>query len=94
MIQYKLKAISLSRYEREEYLDYFDMLCVGVQLYSSMGDNNSAAVCIERLKEIPVMMEEVLEGTDKLAWKIKDKPELTLPEEYLDALEDIRGFFH
>lgn len=90
MIQYKLKAISFSRYERSEYLDYFDMLYVGVQIYSSMGDNASAAVCIERLREIPVMMEEVLEGTDQYAWEIKDKPELTLPEEYRDALEKLQ----
>lgn len=89
MIFFKRKAIALSRYEKNEYLDYFNMLYVGVQLYSSMGDTASAAVCIEELKEIPKMMEEVLEGTDAYAWRIKDKPELTFPEEYQDILDEL-----
>lgn len=89
MISYKLKAISVSRYEKNEYLDYFNMLYVGVQLYSSMEDANSIGICMKRLKEIPEMMEEVLEKTDKYAWRIKDKPDLVLPEEYWDVLNTL-----
>lgn len=86
MIEYKQKAIALARYEPEEYLDYFDMLYVGVQLYEQAGDKESAEFCRQKLLEIPEMMEEVLDETDELAYKIKDKPDLVLPEEYQEML--------
>lgn len=86
MIEYKQKAIALARYELEEYLDYFDMLYVGVQLYEQAGDEESAEFCRQKLLEIPDMMEEVLDETDELAYKIKDKPDLALPEEYQEML--------
>ena len=89
MIRNKQRAIALSRYELAEYLDYFDMLYVGIQLYSVNGDMQSAAYCRERLLEIPDMLEEVLKQTSALAWRIHDKPELELPEEYMEMLEEL-----
>ena len=85
MISYKLKAISLAKYELDEYLDYFQMLYVGMRLYMENGDASSAEYCRERLMEIPDMLDEVRRGTDKLAWKINDKPELVLPDEYQEV---------
>lgn len=89
MITNKQQAVALSRYELAEYLDYFDMLYVGVQLYMANGDMESAAYCRERLWEIPNMLEEVLEQTSSLAWQIRDKPELELPEEYWKVLGEL-----
>lgn len=89
MILNKQQAIALSRYELAEYLDYFDMLYVGVQIYTANGDMASADYCRERLLEIPDMLEEVLEQTSPLAWRIHDKPELELPAEYLMALSEL-----
>ena len=86
MIEYKQKAIALARYELEEYLDYFDMLYVGVQLYEQAGDKESAEFCRQKVLEIPDMMGEVLDETDELAYRIQDKPELELPEEYKEML--------
>ncbi len=48
-------------------------------LYMENGDVESAEYCKGRLMEIPGMLDEVRQGTDKLAWKINDKPELVLP---------------
>ncbi len=93
MIAYKEKAVSLARYELAEYLDYFHMLYVGFQMYLAGGDAESAAVCRERLLGIPGLLEEALERTDELdalAWKIRDKPELTLPAEYQEILDSLR----
>lgn len=89
MIEYKQKAIALARYELEEYLDYFDMLYVGVQLYEQAEDKESAEFCRQKLLEIPDMLKEVLEGTDELAYRIQDKPELELPEEYQEILHSM-----
>ena len=90
MIEYKRKAIALARYELEEYLDYFDMLYTGIRLYAEAGDENSALYCRKKLLEIPDMLKEVLEGTDALAFRIHDKPELELPEEYKKAIESLK----
>lgn len=82
MITYKEKALEYYRYSLDEYLDYFNMLYVGYQLYLENGDSISAEVCAENIKEIPGMLEEILEKTDPLAYQISDKPELELSTEY------------
>lgn len=89
MIAYKRQAIAHAKYEMEEYLDYFDMLYVGIQLYLKNGDVESAEFCRQRLMEIPDMLQEVSDGTDELAWKIRDKPDLALPEEYQGILTEV-----
>lgn len=90
MIEYKQQAISLARYELEEYLDYFDMLYTGIQLYAEAGDENSAVYCQQKLLEIPDMLEEVLEETDKMAFQIHDRPDLELPEEYKEVIDYLK----
>lgn len=89
MIQYKEKAIALARYAKEEYLDYFEMLWIGYQLYAQNGDTASGEVCRQKLLAIPEMMEAVLNSTSERAWKIKDIPELFLPNEYLSVLQSL-----
>lgn len=87
MIFYKKKAISLSKYELEEYLDYFNMLYVGIQLYTVNSDMKSAEYCRQQLLEIPGLMADVIDKTDDIAWRINDKPELILPDEYQEILK-------
>ena len=89
MIVYKQRAINYSKYSLEEYLDYFDMLYVGYQLYLKYGDVESAEQCRQCMLAIPDMMKEVLTETDPLAYKNNDKPELELPEEYKEVLRTL-----
>ena len=89
MIGYSERAIALFRYSLTEYLDYFDMLAVGIQMYEQAGNSQSAAYCRQRLAAIPDMMAQILEDTSALAWKIDDKPDLTLPEKYQRMLETL-----
>lgn len=89
MIVYKQRAINYSKYSLEEYLDYFDMLYVGYQLYLKYGDVESAEQCRQCMLAIPDMMKEVLTETDPLAYKINDKPDLELPEEYKEVLRTL-----
>ena len=89
MISCKKEAIRLARYSLEEYLDYFDMLEVGIALYTQAGDAEGAEICREHLLAIPSMLQAVLEDTSSLAWQIDDKPALELPAEYEARLEAI-----
>lgn len=91
MIEYKEQAISLAKYSLEEYLDYFDMLAVGVRLYTAAGDEASAEYCRQRLLAIPEMLARVEEGTSSLGRKIDDQPNLTLPETYRQTLAELEG---
>lgn len=86
MISYKQAALKYYRYDLEEYLDYFNMLYVGYQLYIENDDPDSASICRDQLLKIPNMIEEVLNETDPLAYRIHDKPELEMPKEYKDIL--------
>ena len=86
MILYKERAIAYARYSLEEYLDYFNMLQIGFYLYNQSGDTASAEFCRQKLLSIPGMLSEVEAGTSTLAWQIRDKPNLTLPEEYVEFL--------
>lgn len=89
MIVYKELSLKYYKYDLEEYLDYFNMLYIGYQLYIENNDPDSAEVCREKLLEIPNLIDEVLNETDSLAYQIQDKPELELPEEYKMILHSL-----
>lgn len=88
VIAYKTRAITLARYTLAEYLDYFDMLTVGVELYTQAGDTASADVCRQELLSIPDRLAQVLESTSALGRKISDQPALDLPPEYVRQLAE------
>lgn len=90
MISYKQQALKYYKYDLEEYLDYFNMLYVGYQLYQENNDPDSAEVCRKQMLGIPDMLQEVMNATDSLAYRIQDKPELELPEEYQVLLNVLR----
>lgn len=90
MILYKEQVLAAARYSKEEYLDYFQMLSVGYQLYLQNGDIASAEVCRQKLLTIPDRMAEVLKETSPRAWRITDKPDLSLPIEYTAFLDTLR----
>ncbi|MBO4242466.1 MAG: hypothetical protein J5883_04235, partial [Clostridiales bacterium] len=90
MEEYKLKAISHNKYSLEEYLDYIDMMSVAMNLYLEKGDTDSATYCAYKIITVPSLIDEVLEGTSSLGWNIQDRPELDLPPEYTDYINDLR----
>ncbi len=90
VILYKRKVLELSKYQIREYKDYFEMLYVGMQLYSQQGDEESAQICKDELLSIKTRIDRVLADTDELGYKFDTKPRLNLPEEYLEILEQIK----
>lgn len=88
VIDYKNKAIEYAPYSIEEYTDFCKKLLTGVMLYTEHGDINSARVCKKELISIKHKLENVKRKTSKLAWEIKDRPQLDLPEEYVKMIEE------
>ena len=91
MILSKQKAIENARYQLVEYCDYFNKLYEAMNWYLKNGDIQSAQACAGYLCEIPGMLGRVKSVTSPLAWKLNDKPELELPEEYRILLAEIAG---
>ncbi len=91
VIKYKNKAINCSPYTIDEYTDFCGKLLVGVSLYENVNDKASAGVCKKELLEIKEKLEEVKENTNSIAWKIQNKPELDLPQEYMNAIEELEN---
>lgn len=90
MIECKQRAIALSRYTLEEYLDYLDMLFAAAEWYSQAGDQESAQYCLREAVRVPKQLDIVKEETDTLGWRIQDKPALDLPASYQSYLKEIQ----
>ena len=88
-IKYKQKAIKTAPYNYVEYIDYLDKLIYVCNIYISSDDIDSAEICIKRIKNVPVMLSDLAESTDELAWKIDDLPQLSLPVEYINAIDEL-----
>lgn len=91
MIEHKTAALSLVRYDLDEYLDYFDMLSVGIDLYTRAGDTASAEYCRQELLAIPIRMAKVMNETSSLGLKIDDLPDLRLPDEYIRRMAEYQN---
>lgn len=86
VISAKQKALSLAKYSSVEYEDYFQMLVVGRRLYLEAEDSDSAEICLREILDIRTRIENVVLGTDPLAWRLTDTPQLKLPEGYEEYL--------
>ncbi len=87
VMEYKDSALDCAPYSLQEYTDYCEKMIVGISLYESAGDNYSADFCKKKLVSVKEKAEETKEKTSFLGWKIYDKPELDLPENYIKAIE-------
>ena len=87
MIWNKDRAIGIARYTAYEYEDYYHLLRRALEDCEQRGDEEQAARCREKLRALPQIMREVQESSSSLAWKIDDRPDLTLPEEALDYID-------
>lgn len=86
VVYYKEKSISVAPYRLEVYTTYIDMLQNGEKLYLQAGDKRSAAYCRTHLENVGSLLQQTVDKTDPLAWRIKDKPNLELPAEYEEKI--------
>ena len=86
----KRKAISCNQYDLAEYTDYLDKLLAGAEQYNQAGQMENAQLCLQEAQQIPLYLADVQAKTSALAWKITDKPQLELPQEYMNKLAALR----
>lgn len=87
MMEYKQKSISIARYTLAEYIDYFNLLRRAMENCIRQGDLQQAEVYRTAIKKLPAILKSVAEQSSPLAWKLSDKPELTLPERFMDYID-------
>ena len=90
-VLYKERAVELSKYNITEYCDWFYLFRQAYEEALAAGDKQAAEAYLTRLEEIPQRLEAVRKGTSALGWKIRDLPELDLPQEYLLWLQAQRA---
>ena len=93
MMEEKEQAIANARYTLVEYTDYLDKLFALYQAYSQMGDSDSTLYCARKILEVPGMLQAVVDSTAPVAYKIADVPDLTLPAQYLQAIEQLQTLY-
>lgn len=81
-IREKSAALSMYPYNYAGYIDYMNTLAQAATVYIQAGDQESAGVCVKRMRSVYDILEKVEEQTSDLAWKIQDVPQVTLPPEY------------
>lgn len=86
VISYKKDVFKYAPYQIEEYNEYCRMLIIGIQLYEQNGDIDSAEYCKNELLEVPEILKSVEKKTDELAFRLTDKPQLTLDDEILNYI--------
>jgi hypothetical protein len=83
MLKYKQKALNITRYALQEYEDYIVMLKIAIENYEQQGDVENRQQCVAYLLQVEDMLEEVEQDTNGLAYKLDEKPDLELPQEYV-----------
>lgn len=91
MIQNQRQLIRLEKYQIKNYEQYIRMLSVALGAVLEDGEMEKGRKYIGYILEVPEMLEEVRKNTSKLAYKIKDKPELELDEVYQNYVNRLKN---
>ena len=83
------KAIDLSPYTGDYYLNYFDTLYAATEYFAEQGQADNAKYCYEKLSKIPLMLVRLEGRTSALGSRIRDIPMTKLPEDYTERLNTL-----
>ncbi len=89
-MNYTSIALEKAPYEYQNYVDYATVLIYAAQTYINDGDKESASICVGELNRITGELEKLKDSSDKLAWKIYDKPQTELPTEYQNLIYSLK----
>ena len=82
MIRYKQEGLRITKYNIAEYEDYIIMLKKAIDKSLEENDTEMFDVYKNKLLEVPQILEEVKKDTNPLSWKLRDKPNLELDQEF------------
>lgn len=83
------RALGLRKYNIEEYEEYFEILYSWYQRAREEKNMQETGICLSAMREIPQMLNRTKRNTSLRAYRIKEKPNLTLHPQYGRLLEKI-----
>ena len=89
--EYKERAISLDRYNAQEYEDYVMLLSQILEKTVTKKDKINTTIYINKVLEVPNMIEKLKSNTTSLAEKIRDSSNIELNEQTLQYIDNIKG---
>ena len=89
--EYKEKAIELNKYSSKEYEDYIILLSKILDKTVRNGDGENTLKYINKVLEIPNMVEQVENNTTSLAKKIRDSSKIELNDQTLQYINNMKG---
>ncbi len=90
MIYYQKQAILLHPYEVKEYEEYVLLISQALDKTVNKNQQEETQVLIHYLLEVEELLKKVVQKTNPLAYKNKDKPELELKQEIKEYLSKFK----
>ncbi len=90
----QLRLIRLEKYKIDYYEQYIKMLSYALEYYVKESDEERIKEYAQYVVDIPKMLEDVKEQTSALAYKIHDRPNLALKEEYVEYIHAIDEYLN
>lgn len=89
MIACKKEIFARAPFQHDEYIDYCQMLLVGMTLYQKAGDTASYNLCLQELLAAKKAVETLDSRLSPLGRAIKDQPDTSFPVELAQAVEGV-----
>ena len=90
MMEYKDKAIRLSPFDHEEYIDYIYKLLTGAELYKQAGDTYSSEICMQKAFAVLDNFYSQEDKLSRLGKMIDDQPVTEVPPELQEFSEEYK----
>jgi len=91
MAQSKKKYLEINKYDITEYEDYVLMLSHAIEYYAQNDEMEKAVEYIEKVVEVPSIIEKVKSSTQSIAYELKEKPNFELSEKVQKYILTMKG---
>ena len=91
MEQSKKKYLMVNKYDMSEYENYVLALSEVIQYYAENDEMEKAVEYIEKVVEVPQIIEQVKSSTSSIAYKLKDIPTFELKENVQKYILTMKG---
>lgn len=90
--EYELWITKNKKYTMLNYIKYVQFLEKAINYYYNSNDAEMTRKYVDRLIEVPNIIENVKKSSDTLAYKIEHKPRLDMPEEMIEYIKQMQKF--
>lgn len=91
MEQNKKRYIEINKYDMSEYEDYVLMLSQAIEYYAQKDEMEKAVEYIEKVVNVPSIIEQVKNSTNSISYNLKDVPNFELSENVQKYILTMKG---